>query len=124
MNRLRLPRRLGLLAGCVTLCAAVFVLYGCSKPTSRELQPGSYRATVALPGDKSVPFGLDVAREENGLVLYVINGDERVRLDGVKATTGEIEARFPGYETTLKAKVAGEKLSGEIALVHERGKVL
>ena len=100
------------------------MLAACSKPANHDLQPGSYRATLELPGKKAVPFGLDVAQEEAGKVLYVINGDERIRLDEVKATPGKLEARFPGYETILTAKVAGDELTGDVALVHDAGKVL
>jgi len=127
MNRLHLPLA-GRLRTCVApallLLAATLTLSACSKPANRELQPGSYRATLALPGGKSVPFGLDVAQEEAGKVLYVINGDERIRLDEVQATAGKLEARFPGYETTLTAEVAGDELTGAIALVHADGKAL
>ena len=100
------------------------MLSACSKPANRELQPGSYRATLELPGKKSVPFGLDVAQEEAGKVLYVINGDERIRLDEVKATPGKLEARFPGYETILTAEVAGDELTGDVTLVHADGQAL
>jgi thiol-disulfide isomerase/thioredoxin len=127
MNRLNLPLA-GRLRTCpaaaVLLFAAALVLAACSKPASRELQPGSYRATLELPGDKTVPFGLDVAQEESGKVLYVLNGDERIRLDEVKVAPGQLEARFPGYETILTATVSGDELTGEVALVHAGGKVL
>jgi thiol-disulfide isomerase/thioredoxin len=127
MNRLNLPLA-GRLRSCVApvllLLAVALVLAACSKPTSRELQPGSYRATLELPGDKTVPFGLDAAQEESGMVLYVINGDERVRLDDVLATPGKLQARFPGYETVLTASVSGDELTGDVALVHADGKVL
>jgi thiol-disulfide isomerase/thioredoxin len=127
MNRLNLPRAGRLrtcLAPALLLLAAALVLSACSKPVNRELQPGSYRATLELPGKQSVPFALDVAQEESGKVLYVINGDERVRLDEVKTTTGKLEARFPGYETILTARVSGDELTGDVALVHADGKVL
>ena len=127
MNRLHLPLA-GRLRPCAAptllLLAAALALAACSKPSNRELQPGSYRATLELPGKKSVPFGLDVAQEESGKVLYVINGDERVRLDEVQATPGRLRARFPGYETVLTAKVTGDELTGDVALVHADGKVL
>jgi thiol-disulfide isomerase/thioredoxin len=127
MNRLHLPLA-GRLRTCIgptlLLLAAALALSACSKPSNRELQPGSYRATLELPGKKSVPFGLDVAQEESGKVLYVINGDERVRLDEVQATPGQLQARFPGYETHLTAKVSGDELTGDVALVRADGKVL
>lgn len=127
MNRLNLPLA-GRLRTCVDptllLLATALALAACSKPANHELQPGSYRATLELPGKKSVPFGLDVAQEETGKVLYVINGDERIRLDEVQATPGQLQARFPGYETILTAKATGDELTGDVALVHADGKVL
>ena len=112
------------LAAHAATLVGLLVLAACAQPTSGELQPGSYRATLELPGKKSAPFGLDVAQEETGKVLYVINGDERIRLDEIAVAPGKLEARFPGYETILTAKVAGDELAGDVALVHAEGKVL
>ncbi len=127
MNRLNLPLA-GRLRTCrapaLALLAAALALSACSKPASRELQAGSYRATLELPGNKTVPFGLDVAQEETGKVLYVTNGDERIRLDEVEVTPDQLQARFPGYETTLSAKVRGGELTGDVTLIHADGKVL
>jgi thiol-disulfide isomerase/thioredoxin len=100
------------------------MLSACSKPPDRELQPGSYRATITLPGGKSVPFGLDVAQDETGKVLYALNGEERIQLDEVETSAGQLRARFPGYETILIARVSGAELDGEVALVHADGKAL
>jgi thiol-disulfide isomerase/thioredoxin len=104
--------------------AALLALAGCSKQAGRDLQPGIYRATVELPGEKLVPFGLDVAQEEEGKVLYVVNGEERIRLDELKLAPGSFEARFPGFETVLQARVSGDDLSGEITLPHANGKTI
>ncbi len=98
MNRLHLPLA-GRLRTCVApalLLAAALALSACSKPANRELQPGSYRASIELPGKKTVPFGLDVAQEEAGKVLYVINGDERVRLDEVQAAPASAAGTISG----------------------------
>jgi len=127
MNRPNLPvagRQRAYRATALALLAAALALAACSKPASRELQAGSYRAALELPGRKTVPFGLDVAQEETGMVLYVINGAERIRLDEVAVTPGQLQARFPGYETTLSAKVSGGELTGDVTLVHTDGKVL
>jgi thiol-disulfide isomerase/thioredoxin len=71
-----------------------------------------------------VPFGLDVAREEQGPVLYLINGPERVRVTEVSTAPGKLTARMPGYETTLEASIDGGDLEGTIRLVHDRGRIL
>ena len=124
MHRLNLPaagRHASFALGWLAI-AALLTVAGCDRKSSSELQPGSYRATVELPGRKLVPFGLDIAQEESGPVLYLINGAERVRLTEVTSAQGRLAARVPGYETTLKATVAGDELAGEVSLVHADGK--
>jgi thiol-disulfide isomerase/thioredoxin len=65
-----------------------------------------------------------VAQEETGKVLYVTNGDERIRLDEVEITPGQLQARFPGYETTLSASAHGGERAGDVTLVDADRKVL
>ena len=102
----------------------VLALAGCSKPPSKELQFGSYRAVLQTPGRQDLPFGLDIAREESGPVLYILNGDERVRVTEVETQPGRLTARMPGYETTLTATIAGGNLDGQVTLVHADGRTL
>jgi hypothetical protein len=104
--------------------AGALALGACSKPASKNLQAGSYRAVLTVPGGKPLPFGLDVAREEAGPVLYLINGEERVRVTEVEAGPGRLTARMPGYETTLTATISGGRLEGAVTLVHAEGRRL
>ncbi|HEX6571455.1 MAG TPA: hypothetical protein VF055_05495, partial [Steroidobacteraceae bacterium] len=83
------------------MLASSVCVAACGRHAGRELQPGSYRAVLELPGERSLPFGLDVALEEAGPVLYLINGAERVRVTEVVAQPGKLSARMPGYESTL-----------------------
>lgn len=122
MNRTR--SALAGLRSFAVLAACCLALVGCSRQDSRELQPGSYRATLELPGGKLVPFGLDVAREESGTVLYLVNGPERVRVPEVATAAGKFTARMPGYENTLSVTISGEKLEGEFVLVQGDDRVL
>jgi thiol-disulfide isomerase/thioredoxin len=115
--------RAALVAFAASLSVAAAVA-GCSREASRELQPGSYRAVLHLPGGRELPFGLDVAREESGPVLYLLNGEERVRVSEVETQPGTLTARVPGYETTLSATVAGGELEGSVTLVHDGGRTL
>jgi len=100
------------------LAVVAVALAGCSR--SRELEAGSYRAVLTLAGGE-LPFGLDVAREERGLVLYLVNGAERVRVDEVTVDEGRLTARMPGFESTLTARVSGDRLRGEVTLVRPGG---
>ena len=118
------PRRWHARRVALALIVAVLGLGACSKPPSRELQPGSYRAVLEVPGGRKLPFGLDVAREEKGPVLYLINGPERVRVTEVSTEPGKLTARIPGYETSLEATIEGGDLAGTVKLVHDGGRAL
>jgi thiol-disulfide isomerase/thioredoxin len=101
---------LAVLAGAVAGCGS----------RNRELQPGSYRAVLEVPGGE-LPFGLDVAREESGFVLYLVNGEERVRVPEVVVGEGQMTARMPGFQNTLTARISGDELEGEVTLLRAGG---
>jgi len=101
------------------LLVALAVVAGCES-RSRELQPGSYRAVLELAGGE-LPFGLDIAREEGGFVLTLVNGEERVRVTEVTVSDGRLTATMPGFENTLSAEVRGKRLQGEVSLLRPGG---
>jgi len=96
------------------------VTAGCARRV-RVLEPGSYRAALTLSGGE-LPFGLDIAREESGYVLYVINGPERIRVPEVETADGRVHARMPGYDTTLDARIGRGRLEGHVTMVRPGGK--
>jgi len=108
----------GLTASLLTLTAVLAVAGGCAR--SRDLEPGNYRAVLDVPGGE-LPFGLDVAQEESGLVLYLVNGEERVRVPDVTSSEGRLTATMPGFENTLTAEIRGDQLEGEVALLRAGG---
>jgi hypothetical protein len=109
-----LRARSAYLAVVLASVAAFLALGACTKP-SRDLQPGSYRATLEVSGGE-LPFGLDVAKEEQGLVLYLVNGEERVPVTIMKTELGRLSAVMPGPGNQLSAVISGGELRGEIAL--------
>jgi hypothetical protein len=101
------------------MLAALAVATGCA-PKSRDLQPGLYRAVVELPGGE-VPFGLDVVADEAGIALYLLNGEDRVRVPAARAVPGELAAELPGTGNSLEAQVSGDELDGEVTLADADG---
>jgi hypothetical protein len=108
-----------LAAPLAALLVAVVGVAGCES-RSRDLQPGSYRAVLELPGGE-LPFGLDIAREESGFVLTLVNGEERVRVTAVAATEGRLTATMPGSGNALSAEIRGKRLHGEVSLLRAGG---
>lgn len=96
------------------------ILAGCAGPAN-EPSVGTYRATLALPGGEA-PFGLEVARESDRFVLYLVNDSERTRVDNVQIADRELRAVFPGYENTLRAKLYRDRLEGDVTLIKAGGK--
>jgi len=99
---------------------AIAVLTAACGSPSRDLEPGTYRAVLELPGGE-LPFGLDVAQEEGGTVLYLVNGEERVRVTEVTVADGRLTATMPGYENRLTAEIRDGKLTGEVSLLRAGG---
>lgn len=95
-------------------------LMGCGRQVD-EPTPGSYRATLALPGGEA-PFGLEIAKEKDRFVLYLVNDTERTRVDNVQLAERELRAVFPGYENTLHARMYRDRLEGNVTLIKAGGK--
>jgi thiol-disulfide isomerase/thioredoxin len=92
-----------------------------SASQSTGVKLGSYRVVLQTPGGE-LPFGLDLVRQDSGVVGYLVNGQERLLLSEVKIDGSHLEIRMPGYENVLTADAMGDQLRGEIFLVKLGGK--
>jgi thiol-disulfide isomerase/thioredoxin len=96
------------------------LLWGCDR-TGRDLPvAGVYRAVMMLPGGE-LPFGLEVVREDDRVMLYLINAAERIEVPEVRVEDGKIEALFPGFENTLNADMSRDRFEGEVTLIKAGG---
>lgn len=102
------------------LSGLVLLFIGACSSKVTEPATGHYRATLKLPGG-AAPFGLDVMREGDGVVLYLSNGDERTRVPNVTLRDGELSAVFPGYENSLRATMHRDRLEGAVTLIKAGG---
>jgi len=85
-------------ATALAVAALTVTLAGGCGQKSRELQPGNYRAVLDLPGGE-LPFALDVAQQDGKFVLFLVNGEERVRVSEVNVKDGRLAAKVPGLRT-------------------------
>jgi peroxiredoxin len=76
---------------------------------------GTYRAVLQLPAGE-LPFGFDLEPEGSGVVGYLLNGKERVKLTEVTVAGPHLDIRMPGYENRLSADAKGGELVGEVVL--------
>jgi thiol-disulfide isomerase/thioredoxin len=96
------------------------LLTACGRPVE-EPQTGIYRATLRLPGGDA-PIGLEITRENDRFVLYLVNASERTRVDNVTLANNELRAVFPGYENTLRATLYRDRVEGTVTLIKAGGK--
>jgi peroxiredoxin len=107
--------------------AGALVLGACQRgaehaaDAAASVKMGTYRAQLKLPGG-DLPFGLELARQGDSTIGYLVNGKERLLLSEVKINGAHLEIRMPGYETRLTADAAGDQLTGEVYLDKLGGK--
>jgi thiol-disulfide isomerase/thioredoxin len=105
--------------------AAALVLVvaaGCNRaadeppPPRTEVQFGTYRAVLTVPGGE-LPFGLQLVQEGGRPVAFLVNGEERVRVDDVKIDGPRVELGMPGYDNRIVAEATPQGLSGEAIML-------
>ena len=94
---------------------------GSDRSPSPGVKLGTYRAVLQTPGG-DLPFGLELAPAGAGVVGFLVNGPERLKLDEVAVNGQHLEIKMPGYENRLTADAHGDRLEGELMLDKLGGK--
>src|SRR5215510_10878394 len=95
----------------------LLALAGCG---NRDIESGTYRATLKLPGGE-LPFGLEITRQGDGAVAFLVNGPERVRVSDVRIRGRRIDMSMPALGNRLSAKRSGDALEGKVGMVGPGG---
>ncbi len=66
--------------------------------------PGNYTAYLVRQDNNTVVFTMQVAKENNETVFYIINADERIRISPVAITNDSVNFSMPVFESSFKAK--------------------
>ena len=100
-------------------------IVACSKPASESepqfLPTGFWQASITLPGG-DIETGFEISRDGHVFQASLINGQERVRINDVSFTDGELLLRFPGFNNEIRAELSGGELNGTLTLVRQFGK--
>lgn len=90
-----------------------------TEPT--ELQTGYWQARITLPGGDIIT-GFEIQRDRENYRATLINGQERVKIDEVNFSNGQLLLRFPAFNNEINARLKNDKLIGILTLVKRYGK--
>lgn len=100
-----------------TLLVAAWLLLAATgttaAPADTGVPLGRYRVVLTLPAGE-LPFGLDLQRETTGVVGYLVNAGERIRLPEVTIDGAHLEIRMPGFMNRISADARDGTLRGEL----------
>ena len=109
------------------ITAAVFLLCtaaACDAPESVEQPPqlatGYWQANIALPGG-NIESGIELSRAGEVYTASLVNGRERVPINEVSFSDGELLLRFPAFNNEIRATLVDGQLSGTLTLVKRYG---
>lgn len=123
---LAMPIRFFRLAALTAAGALVLAAGGCEKtvePTvtpEPQLKTGYWQATIALPGG-NIETGIEISRDGGALRASLVNGQERVKINEVSFSDGELLLRFPAFNNEIRARLQNQKLEGALTLVKRFG---
>jgi peroxiredoxin len=81
---------------------------------------GRWRAVFPVQGG-DLPFGLEIAREGDTDVAWLVNGPERARVDSVTIDGDRVSMKMPGYPHRLEARLVDGRLEGEVIFLRPKG---
>lgn len=103
----------------VVLALALAACGGGAGPEPPRLY-GTWRAVLTVPGG-DLPFGLEIVREGEADVAWLVNGPERARVESVTLEGDRVSMKMPGYPHRLEARLVDGRLEGEVTFLRPRG---
>jgi hypothetical protein len=95
--------------------AVVFSFASCNHENSgsQKLKDGKWHAEFNAK-DGNIPFVFDVTNgtSDSAATVTLINGDERVALDGIRYSGDSVYIPIKAYDTQLSGVIAGDTLRG------------
>ena len=89
----------------------VLALTACSTEKGHSLKSGNWHAEFYVHGD-SIPFEFSVSSTDSSCLVTLRNGAERVPLNQVKIVGDSVIIPIPDYDTELKGRIDGDRLTG------------
>ncbi len=84
---------------------------GCN--TSEDLPKGIWRGVLKNESGIEIPFNFEVSESKDSMVVYLINGKERLQVDEVIVNQDSVYFKFKFFDSEIKAKITASGLTGK-----------
>jgi len=88
----------------------LFIISSCGKA---EHKNGIWRATVKTESGVEVPFNFILSGSAGKKQLYIINGDERFKVNVIEKDNDSLFIQIPMFDCEIKAKIGNGTLTGQ-----------
>ncbi len=115
---------MGRLSRTLAALAVALAVAGCGRdapqPAASAGFEGTWRAVLPVTGG-DLPFGLEISREGDRYVAWLVNGPERAEVTDITVDGDRISMGMPGYPHRLEARLVDGRLEGEVAFLRPGG---
>lgn len=99
-----------LLAFC--LFTGAIIVSGWTGTSTPALKAGIWKTTIQRPDGQQIVFNIEVKDSTHSKVLYVLNAQERLRVDSVQFSGDSVFIQLPFFESSFRAAINGNTLQG------------
>lgn len=97
----------------MTWLFSLFLSLAIGANAQSTLENGTWRATLLREDGNQIVFNLGVEQQKGKTVFYVINGEEKMKVDDVRFVKDSIFVDMPVFESSFKLKaIAKDSLAG------------
>jgi peroxiredoxin len=109
-----------MIRGMASLALLALMLAGCGGAGPDPSLYGTWRGVLTVKGG-DLPFGLEIGREGNRDVAWLINGPERAKVTDVAINGDVISMGMPGYPHRVDAQLVDGQLEGHVTFLRPKG---
>jgi thiol-disulfide isomerase/thioredoxin len=92
------------------------ILFGACNTVKEKSQhkmdlSGNWRALIYMQGD-TLPFNFSIEPEDSSYTMFLINGEERLKVEGLEIRDDSLFASMHIFDTEIRAKIGENRLEG------------
>ncbi|HCN82936.1 MAG TPA: TlpA family protein disulfide reductase [Sphingobacteriaceae bacterium] len=96
--------------GILVAFALLTIISSC---TNADLNNGTWRGILKTGSGAEIPFNFALSDSAGRKLIYIINGDERFKVDEVERTDDSLIIKIPLFDSEIRSAIKNGKLKGQ-----------